>query len=156
MGQSKRRTPAIPSRDQREPFAGFHRFPYFQVATPAAASPVIGYRYGRGILSDPAPSLFQFPHFIPFTSTADLATNPVIPIRSRHLVELEVAHLFVRPQYQRFPYFEQPANPPIYYRYGHDVLVGVEAFVPPQYQRFPYVSIEPPPSGLVYTELEII
>ena len=65
MGQNKRRTPAIPLRDQREPFAGFHRFPYFQGAAPAAASLVIGYRYGRDILvalEAFVPPAYQFPY----------------------------------------------------------------------------------------------
>mgnify|MGYP001606228791 CR=1 FL=1 len=47
MAQNKRRTPAIPLRDQREPFAGFHRFPYFQEAAPVPANPVIDYRTVR-------------------------------------------------------------------------------------------------------------
>jgi hypothetical protein len=52
---------------------------------------------------------------------------------------------FVPPHYERFPYFEQPANPPVPIRYGRDILIPVEAFVPPQYQRFPYPSVVPPP-----------
>ena len=114
MGQNKRRTPAIPLRGQREPFAGFHRFPYFQEAAPVPANPVIDYRTVRqwiGLFKELGlygQATSPFPYFE--------QPKPVIGMRYGQGVLVGPAagpEQWVTGRYQRFPYFEQPANPVI-------------------------------------------
>lgn len=65
------------------------------------------------------------------------------------LISVELA-AWVPPAFQRFPYFEQRANPPVPIRYGRDILEGPQAFVPPNYQRFPFVPGAAANPGIPY------
>ena len=136
------------------PPGGYGQFPFTAAVPPAAANPVIVYRYGAYPLTGPDKLVTGEYQRFPYLDPSLFPASPVIPPLTRRLAELDTVPLpeGAYPKYQRFPYLDAtlfPTSPVIGMRYGQDILADPQALVPPAYERFPYFSVTPLPASPV-------
>ena len=112
MAQGRRKTPAIPDRTLGEwqPTPQFIRIPLPGVQ-PAAANPVVPFRYGRDVLA--WPEAFVVARHLPFPYWQEMPASPGIGFRYGRDIRdiLESDRAFSLPHFLPYPWFSVPIPP---------------------------------------------